>query len=98
MSAVLIALIEEFGPIVLRWGLANLPTFIAWVEASQKAGTLDADLTRLVTVIQGIARIVGPITSISDLADMLGSIQPQAATVDSPAMAHADRGGNTRGR
>ena len=109
--AALIALAEQYGPTVFGLAIKYGPTVVSLikqygpeieaqvlplVEASADAGTLEQDAAALVSGIKALAPMIGPLTSLADVAAALDSIQPVDAgnpTPDQDRLARPDRKG-----
>lgn len=102
--AALIALAERYGPtlfgLAVKYGpvLVSLlrqygPTLEAQVgpliAGSSRAGTLEQDVGKLIFAVQNLAPLLGEVSSLGDVADAIGSIQPSAAAAETPAMERA---------
>lgn len=102
--AALIALAEQYGPTLFGLAVKYGPTVVSLVRqygptlesqvgpliaASANAGTLEQDVSAIVAKVQALAPLVGEISSLGDIADVLGSVQPSSDPVESPAMERA---------
>lgn len=109
--AALIALAEQYGPTLFGLAVKYGPTVVGLfkqygpaleseigplIAASADAGTLAQDIAAIVGKVQALAPLLGELSSLADIAAVLGSVQPADLGNPQPGERDGPRGSKAR--